>query len=78
MGLVTDIFWVCPGCGSRENAQAYGSWDDPMEFPVDAVPSDRELKWNPPCKGCGSFRLELPVVLLPCKIVNIIIKDSDV
>lgn len=60
MGLVTDVFWTCPGCGSREQAQAYGEWDDPGEFSPLEVPVDRGLKWNPPCSKCGKFRL-LPV-----------------
>lgn len=57
MGLVTDVFWACPGCGSREQAQAYGAWDDPKEFPPSLVPVDRGLKWNPPCSKCGKFQL---------------------
>ena len=60
MGLVTDVYWICPGCGSREQAQVYGGWEDPPEFPVDAVPGDRGLKWNPPCEKCGKFRLKEP------------------
>jgi len=67
MGLVTNVFWICPGCGSREQAQVYGEWTDPEEFPVDAVPSSRGLKWNPPCKKCGKFRLTMPEVLAKCE-----------
>ena len=67
MGLVTSIFWTCPGCGSREEAQAYGEWHDPDEFPVDAVPASRGLKWNPACKRCGRFRLVMPEVLVKCE-----------
>jgi hypothetical protein len=66
MGWVTDVFWTCPGCRSREQAQAYGEPEDPQEFPVDAVPASRGLKWNPPCKGCGNFRLTMPEVLVAC------------
>jgi hypothetical protein len=66
MGLVTDVFWTCPGCGSREQAQAYGWYEDPEEFPVDAVPASRGLKWNPPCVKCGKFRLVMPEVLVAC------------
>ena len=69
MGLVTDVFWTCPGCGSRERAQAYGGWDDPDEFPVEAVPASRGLKWNPPCTKCGKYRLEMPEVLVKCEPV---------
>lgn len=65
MGLVTDVFWICP-CGSRQRAQAYGGWDDPNEFPVTAVPASRGLKWNPPCNACGKFRLLMPEVLVAC------------
>lgn len=67
MGLVTDVFWTCPGCGSRQQAQVYGEWDDPAEFPVDAVPSGRyPLKWNPPCEECGQYRLVMPEVKVAC------------
>jgi len=69
MGLVTDVFWTCPGCGSREKAQAYGGWDDPNEFPVDAVPASRGLKWNPPCGKCGQYKLMMPEVLVKCEAV---------
>ena len=67
VGLVTDVFWTCPGCQSREKAQAYGDWDDPDEFPVDAVPASRGLKWNPPCSKCGKYRLVMPETLVACK-----------
>lgn len=67
VGLVTDVFWTCPGCSSREKAQAYGDWDDPDEFPVTAVPASRGLKWNPPCTKCGRFRLVMPEVLVACQ-----------
>lgn len=60
MGLVTNVYWTCPGCGSRERAQIYGEWNDPDEFNVVAVPGDRSLKWNPPCTKCGKFRLIEP------------------
>ena len=71
MGLVTDVFWVCPGCGSEEQAQVYGDWEDPTTFPVDAVPCDRGLKWNPPCENCGEFKLiEPPPVTVKYKIVS--------
>ena len=66
MGMVTDVFWTCPGCESREKAQAYGGHDDPDEFPVGAVPASRWLKWNPPCGKCGNYRLTMPVVLVAC------------
>ena len=66
MGMVTDVFWTCPGCGSREKAQAYGGFDDPDEFPADAVPASRGLKWNPPCSHCGNYRLTMPEVLVAC------------
>ncbi len=66
MGLVTNVYWVCPGCGSREQAQAYGEYDDPEEFPVGAVPASRGLKWSPPCSKCGKYELVLPEVLVAC------------
>lgn len=75
MGLVTNVFWTCPGCGSKERAQAYGGWDDPDEFPVDAVPASRGLKWNPPCGKCGKFRLTMPDVMVKCEPRNV--EDED-
>jgi hypothetical protein len=66
MGMVTDVFWNCPGCGSREQAQAYGEISDPEEFPAQAVPASRGLKWNPPCSKCGKFKLIMPEVLVTC------------
>jgi len=35
MGLVTNVFWSCPGCGSKE--QAHGDCDDPDEFTVSGL-----------------------------------------
>lgn len=66
MSLVTNVRWVCPGCGSRETAQVYGDWNDPKEFPITAVPASRGLKWNPPCEKCGEYRLTVPEVLVAC------------
>jgi len=60
MGLVTDIKWRCPGCDSLQVAQVYGEWNDPIEFPVNSVPGDRSLKWNPPCAKCGKYQLKEP------------------
>ena len=70
MGMVTDVFWTCP-CGSREQAQVYGGYDDPAEFPVDAVPASRGLKWNPPCSKCGKFQLVMPEVFVACVVKEI-------
>lgn len=56
MGLVTDVFWNCPGCGSRELAQVGGYYGD--ELSTDAIPVEcGGLRWNPPCRKCGKFRL---------------------
>lgn len=66
MGMVTNVFWNCPGCGSRQQAQAYGEVCDPDEFPVTAVPASHGLKWNPPCDGCGEYRLMMPEVYVQC------------
>lgn len=61
MALVTDVYWTCPGCCSRETAQVLGDYVDPEEFPLDAVPTNRGgLRWNPPCRACGKFRLMMP------------------
>ena len=76
MGLVTDVFWTCPGCGSREQAQAYGEWGDPKEFPVDAVPASRTLKWNPPCSKCGLYKLNIPDVLVRCEPVLVVAPED--
>ncbi len=75
MGLVTNVFWTCPNCGSREQAQAYGGYDDPREFPVECVPAFRRLKWNPPCEKCGKYRLEMPEIYVKC--VPVLVDDSD-
>ena len=64
MGLVTDVYWVCPGCGSVETAQVYGHYDDPDTFPFEAIPVSRGLKWNPPCENCGKFHLTVPEVFV--------------
>ena len=66
MGLVTNVYWTCPGCGNQQTAQTYGEGDDPKEFPVTAVPRSRGLKWNPPCDICGKYRLVMPEVLVSC------------
>jgi hypothetical protein len=51
----------------QEVAQAAKLYrDDPEEFPVDAVPASRGLKWNPPCSRCGNYRLTMPEVLVAC------------
>ena len=59
MGLVTDVYWECPGCGTKNKAQVYGEWDDPEEFHRKHIPISRGLKWNPPCE-CGQYKLENP------------------
>jgi hypothetical protein len=71
MGLVTNVYWNCPGCGSLETAQVFGQWGDPSEFPKTAVPADRELKWNPPCEGCGKFKLVTPHTTVACLVVPV-------
>jgi hypothetical protein len=71
MGLVTDIFWNCPGCGSREQAQTYGDWGDPSEFPLHRVPASRGLKWNPPCSKCGNFKLVMPETYVACSVIAV-------
>lgn len=57
MGWVTDVFWECPGCKTKNQAQVYGSCEDPKEFPITSVPLSRGLKWNPPCKHCHKYQL---------------------
>ena len=66
MGMVTDVKWECPECGEENIAQLYDDFygDDPEPLPRKAIPSNAELKWNPPCKKCGKYRLIEPQVVL--------------
>jgi hypothetical protein len=57
MGLVTDVYWNCPGCNSKQHAQTYGEWNDPGEFHPHFIPVDRGLSYNPPCTSCGNYQL---------------------
>ncbi len=77
MGMVTDIKWECPKCGTENIAQLYGDYYLEGEYgtPLSrkAIPSDAGLKWNPPCEGCGKYRLaEPPSVLVefPLEVVS--------
>ena len=72
MGLVTDVYWKCPNCETKNQAQIYGDWEDPKEFPRKAVPIGRELKWNPPCTECGKYRLVNPKGIIELPIERII------
>lgn len=57
MGLVTDVRWTCPGCGSVELAQIGGDYED-GEITPDRVPVEcGGMRWNPPCMRCGEFQL---------------------
>ena len=56
MGLVTNVYWECPGCGQKNTAQMYGEVDDPSEFPIDQVPVSRGLKWDAACECCGKYK----------------------
>ena len=62
MGMVTDVNWNCPGCGSRERAQLYGTVGDGSDLEMDAVPMGSEVKWNPVCTKCGRYRLTTRVI----------------
>lgn len=75
MGMVTDVLWRCPGCGTQQVAQTYGEWGDPGRFekPSD-VPLGADLKWNPPCDGCGKFQLVRP--RLPLSVLPIVEADA--
>ena len=71
MGMVTDVKWECPGCGTEQIAQLYDDfypeWDGENKrkpLPRKAVPSNAELKWNPPCEKCGEYRLVEPAAVL--------------
>ncbi|MCK5609796.1 hypothetical protein KAR91_48440 [Candidatus Pacearchaeota archaeon] len=67
MGMVTDIKWECPGCGKENIAQTYDDFyytNNYEPLPRKAVPSNAELKWNPPCEKCGEYRLIEPPVML--------------
>ena len=82
MGLVTDVFWTCPKCETKNKAQLYGWYEQPdrqdgecPELPRKAIPSNAELKWNPPCTGCGEYKMsEPPVTLVEFPIVRV---DGD-
>ena len=47
MGLVTDVFWVCPGCGSREKAQLCNTQGIEMET-MSQFASEKDL-WKARC-----------------------------
>ena len=68
MGMVTDVEWECPGCGKKQIAQLYddqyGEDHDYEPLPRKAIPANASLKWNPPCKSCGKYRLVEPPVIL--------------
>ena len=69
MGTVTDVTWKCPGCDTINIAQLsdwhHGdNYDNPKPLPSEALPSNAELKWNPPCDKCGDYRLVEPPVTL--------------
>lgn len=70
MGMVTDVLWVCPGCETSNIALLYDEHyfpkycDNPQPIPRKAIPSNAILKWNPPCKKCGQYKLVEPPVIL--------------
>jgi len=82
MGMVTDVKWECPGCGSINIAQLYDDRypeydDDRKPLPRKAVPSNGELKWNPPCESCMEYRLtEPPVVLVEFPIERVDVSEA--
>lgn len=66
MAVVTDVEWVCPGCGNRNIAQLYEYWypeDSEEHKPLShkMLSSHAELKYNPPCEKCGKFQLVEPL-----------------
>lgn len=71
MGLATDVYWECPNCDTRNQAEVYGDWGDPETFPRKAVPMGRKLKWNPPCTKCELYRLTDPKGLIELPIEKI-------
>jgi len=73
MGMVTDVEWICPKCGTKNIAQLYDDYYEKDCFDRDcrpkplsnkAIPSDASLKWNPPCDGCGGYQLCNPAATL--------------
>lgn len=64
MGLVTDVSWVCPGCGAKNISQIYGEHTGFRPLDSRLLPSNARLKWNPPCEGCGNYQLREPEVEL--------------
>jgi len=69
MGLVVNIKWDCP-CGSEEVAQVGGDWEDPNTFPINAVPSNKHMHYNPACKVCGEYELSEPAPVLVTYVVR--------
>ena len=81
MGEVTNVEWECPECGKKNIAQVYGDCYCPNDseyktLPRNAIPSNTELKWNPPCKGCGKYKLiDPPVTLVEFPIARVSKED---
>lgn len=78
MGMVTDVKWECPECGTENIAQLYDDFyydigdDECKPLPREAIPSNAELKWNPPCMGCGKYKLvEPPITLVEFPIARV-------
>ncbi|EDL67444.1 MULTISPECIES: hypothetical protein [Pseudomonadota] len=58
MALVANIYWVCPECKTKNTAQVYREYHHEPSYESSSVPACCDLRWNPPCKTCGEFKLE--------------------
>lgn len=72
MGMIADVRWVCPGCGSTQIAQIYNEQGGPSDVPINRVPANTGLKWAPPCDVCGEYKLCEPefVVYEPRRVLK--------
>lgn len=83
MGEVTDVRWKCPGCGEPNTSQIYGFWDDETEedgglgLEHTEIPfAAASLRWSPPCKKCGKYKLTEPDTIVTLPIVKVMPRDE--
>lgn len=58
MTLVADVHWVCPECKTKNTAQVYREDHHESSYDHCRVPACCDLRWDPPCKQCGEYKLE--------------------
>lgn len=76
MGIVTDVNWNCPGCGTVNNAQLYDDYYPPYDEDYNPIshkqlPYGVSLKWNPPCEKCKEYQLKDPSILVDLPIIKL-------